>query len=608
MSNPEMRFHVAFPQPENHVYEVTLELDGLDHFPLTLSMPIWTPGHYSASEFARHVFDLKAGDGSGAALDVRKIRKDAFEIAAPGPSGKVVVTYRVYAHEFTVNAAHLTAEHAYWNGAALFLGIDGRTDIPARVSVDVPIGWHISTGLPHEPSDPHTLVAESFDLLVDSPVEVGTHRSVEFEALGKAHELAIYGHGNEDAVRFTEDVKRIVEAEGKIFGGLPYSRYVFLIHLTDGKRGGLEHLYSTTCDMDRLSFRPASQYRKVLDLIAHEFFHLWNVKRIHPQALGPFDYRSENYTRLLWAMEGITDYYSLNALRRADLITPRAYLKELAERIRRYEGTPGRFVQSASDASFDTWVKFYRPDEDTPNRTISYYLKGDLLGLGLDLLIRHVTGGQNSLDDVMRILWSEWGSRGVGFPESEWRKAAERVAGQNLGEFFDRYVDGTELYDLAEFLSYAGLTLRRTHTSSDPDSDDDSAADADHPPTGDLGLALDMRQGRLTVRHVFTDGACANADIAPGDELIALAGYRVADVKNVEDRLTRMDPGDKLSVDYVKDGVLKHASVALTAARPQKYRIVPLDHVFGLERTIYEQWLGVAFQRTPNDVRTQSPV
>jgi predicted metalloprotease with PDZ domain len=597
-SLPRIRYRVGFPEPQRHVYHLELFLAGLPDRPFTLSMPVWTPGHYLVRDFSGQVFAFAAEDAEGRPLAWEKVRKDTWQVAAPGPGGEARIRYRVYAHTLSTSDSHLTADHAYWNGANLFMALDRRYDLPVEVTVDAPSGWQMATALPRVGEDGRTFRAPDFDLLVDSPFEVGTHRSLRFEAMGKEHEIALWGQGNEDPRRLVADVRRIVLTQGALFGELPYDRYLFILHLTDGRTDGLEHLFSTTCAVDRFAFRPESRYRHVLSLIAHEFFHLWNVKRIRPASLGPFDYGGENYTRLLWAMEGITDYYAWLTLVRAGLISVEAFLKELAEEVRRYEETPGRRVQSAAEASYDAWVKHYRPTEDSPNRTISYYRKGMLLGLGLDLSLRHRSQGQASLDEVMRALWRDYGRPGRGLGEGDWQRVAEAVAGESLEPFFARYVRGVEEYDPGEYLALAGLRLKRLHRPADPEAEEEEpeALERDHPPFGWLGLDLETKEGRLWVTHVRSDGPAADCGIAPGDELIGLDGHRV-DRASLEQRLRTLAPGTSVRLDYAQEGRLRQASLVLGEAPAQRYRITAEAEATPAARRLRAEWLGQTWPR-----------
>jgi predicted metalloprotease with PDZ domain len=412
LPSPTFHFTVDCREPGYHIYHMTLEIADLPPGRHTLTLPVWTPGAYEVQDFARHVFNMTV-QRADQSLECYHLKKnqwgfDTFE------ASDIKVQYQVFAFELGVDTSHLDQSHAYFNGAQLFLLVDHYKEHPYAVTIMAPPTWHVSTGLDRISADPWRYQATNYDVLIDSPVEVGTHRQISFEVDAKPHELAIWGHGNEDLDRLAADVKEIVKAQRDLFGGLPYDRYTFILHLSDRGTGGLEHLNSTTCGTARFAYKSRKKYRHVLQLISHEFFHLWNVKRIHPDMLGPFDYNQEVYTRLLWAMEGFTDYFATLTLRHANLFSVKEYLNALADNIKTYETLPGRLVQSLAESSFDTWIKLYKPDADSPNRTISYYLKGDLVGTCLDLEIRQRTSGQYGLDEVLRRLHARPGLLIVG--------------------------------------------------------------------------------------------------------------------------------------------------------------------------------------------------
>ncbi|HEY6098522.1 MAG TPA: hypothetical protein VIW03_03775, partial [Anaeromyxobacter sp.] len=369
-----------------------------------LAFPVWTPGSYLVREYARHVEGLAAADGDGAALPVERLDKHRVRIRA-GAARRAVLRYRVYANELTVRTAHLDGTHGYVNGAAVFPYVPGREGEPHVLEVVPPPGWRVSTALEGGPT---TFRARDYDELADSPLEIGEHRIVRFTVLGRPHELAIWGRGNLDEGRLAGDARAVVETFAALMGGLPYERYVFIVHLTDKRRGGLEHARSTTLNVARTSFFPREAYEETLGLLAHEFFHLWNVKRLRPAAFVPFDYAREQYTRLLWWFEGATSYYENVALARAGILEPKRWLKVLGQALTALERTPGARKMSVEEASFLAWVKHYRPDENSPNSAISYYLKGELVALALDLELRR---RGKSLDDVLRTLYARFAER-----------------------------------------------------------------------------------------------------------------------------------------------------------------------------------------------------
>ena len=414
-----MRYRLSMPEPHSHLFHVELVADRPGDA-LELVFPVWTPGSYLVREFARHVEGAAAEDGEGRALPLERLDKHRLLVRAGG-AARVVVRYRVYANELTVRTAHLDGTHGFLNPAAVVPYARGREGEEHVLEIAPPPGWHVSTALDGGPTE---FTARDYDELADSPVEIGTHRVLRFTALGKPHELAVWGRGNLDERAFPEDARRVVEALGALMGGLPYARYLFVVHLADRRRGGLEHAASTTLQLARTGFFPRKAYEESLGLLAHEFFHVWNVKRLRPAAFIPFDYAREQYTRLLWWFEGATSYYEQVALARAGLLEPKRWLEALGRALTSLERTPGARKTSVEESSFLAWVKLYRPDENTPNSTVSYYLKGELVALALDLALRRAG---RSLDELLRVLYDRHARDGV--PED----GVEQVAATLLG-------------------------------------------------------------------------------------------------------------------------------------------------------------------------------
>lgn len=578
---PAVTYTVAMPDPHAHLYHVAVEIDGVAGPTLDLALPAWTPGSYMIREYARHVQAFAAEDG-GRALPWRKVDKATWRIETGGAS-RVRVAYQVYANELSVRTSHLDGSHGYFNPATVCMYAAGRTHEPLAVRVIVPSEWQVTTGLEaSRASNVETFNAADYDELVNSPFECGTHRLLEFEVDGLPHRIALWGHGNEDEARLVEDTRTIVVAARDMFGGLPYRDYTFIVHLANSRGGGLEHRNSVSMIVDRWTFQPAAAYERYLGLAAHEFFHVWNVKRIRPAPLGPFDYSRENYTRQLWTMEGVTDYYTSRLLLWAGLITPQRYLERVAEQITALQSQPGRLVQSLEQSSFDAWIKLYRPDENTHNSSISYYLKGALVGLLLDLEIRRRTGGARSLDDVVRLLFERYQRDGASFPEQGgYQAAVEQVAESSFADFFGSYVAGTDELDYAGALGCAGLQLSWGYEKAP----EDGGAPAW------LGLITRSESGRLKVTQARADGPAYAAGIYAGDELLALDGFRL-DEERLKARLAERRPGDGVTLTLFRRDELLHLPVTLAAAPHDTLTIEQVAEPTAEQRQIYEGWLG----------------
>lgn len=580
-----IHYTISMPEPHTHLFHVVIDVDDVKTETLELALPVWTPGSYMVRDYARHV-QAFAAESDGWPLSWHKLDKTSWQVISDGAT-RIRLRYAVYAYELSVRTSHLDGSHGYFNPATLCMYVPGRLQQPHLITIQTPQYWHVTSGLPvmstpapqgqppHEHSGHSSFLAQDYDELVDSPFECGTHRLLNFEVDGIPHAIAIWGHGNENEKRLIDDTRRIVETARDLFGALPYERYVFILHLADKLYGGLEHRNSVSNIIDRWTFQPDKSYERYLGLTSHEFYHVWNVKRIRPRPLGPFDYSRENYTRQLWVAEGITSYYDNLILVRAGLITPERYLQTLADDILALQAQPGRALQSLAQSSFDTWIKLYRPDENSVNSSISYYLKGSLLAMLLDMEIRTRTQGERSLDDVMRWLYHEgFGgesasiSSSQGFDESQgFLEAIEAVAGESGGayrSFLERYVYATDELDYEHALKHVGVQLQWSYKTPPPD---------DRIPAT-LGLRLKTEHERLKVAVALAHGPAAQAGIYAHDEIIALNGFRVNE-EALKARIAEHQPGDTVQITLFRGDQLIELSVTLTAAPYDSLKLLP---------------------------------
>jgi predicted metalloprotease with PDZ domain len=575
-----MRYRLALPEPHDHLLHVETEVEAPGDA-CELVLPVWTPGSYLVREFARHLEGVAAADGEGRPLPVERRDKHRLVVRARG-AARAILRYRVYANELSVRTCHVDGTHGFVNGAAVFPYVPGREGERHVLEVRPPPGWRVATALEGGPTE---FTARDYDELVDSPLEIGTHRSVSFEALGKPHEIAIWGRGNLDEARLADDVRRVVETLGALMGGLPYERYLFVLHLTEKRRGGLEHARSTTLNVGRMEFFPREKYEETLGLFAHEFFHLWNVKRLRPAALLPYDYAREQYTRLLWWFEGTTSYYEQVALARAGILSPRRRLDLLGEALTALERTPGARKMSLEEASFLAWVKHYRPDENSPNSAISYYLKGELVAFALDLALR---GAGRSLDELLRMLYARHAAGGL--PEDGVERAAAELLGPDAARrFFDRFVRGVE--PLALDLEAIGLRPRHRLAQGFDDKGGTPPKNGDAlPPAGHLGA--DIANGpRLVVRSVREGSPAHRAGLYAEDEIVAEDGFRV-DRGALWDRLRERGPGGKLRLTVFRRDELVDVSVVLGETPEDTVWLEPMPEASEAQRRAFEGWCG----------------
>lgn len=584
---PEIAFTVSMSKPHTHMLEIEVRVKhGRAVQPPAqelLVMPVWTPGSYMVREFARHVQDFAAQDASGRALQWEKINKNSWRVATNG-AREWRATYRVYANELSVRTNQLNSDHAFWNNAALLMYLEGFLNAPSTLHILAPQPWKVATGLPVAPGQKNTFRAENFDVLYDSPVEVSSFRTLSFEVKGVPHRIVIDGDGNYDPERMRRDVQKIVEASVELMGGeIPYRDYTFILHLRANTGGGLEHLNSTALGFRRFNFKPEIGYRSFLSLVAHEFFHLWNVKRIRPDALGPFDYTKENYTKLLWVAEGITSYYENIILRRAGLVTDKEFLASSATAFQNLQKIPGRQVMSSEEASFDSWIKYYRQDENSVNSQVDYYDKGAIVGLLLDLEIRKLSNGSKSLDDVMRYLYTDFYKKDRNYTPADFQRVSELMAGSSLEQFFADYVRGRAELDYNRALNAAGLRL------------DTSGATSNAKPEAQAYLGADLLQegDRLTVSRVYAGSPAYEQGLNTGDQIVALDNMRVT--KDFFDaRIAEKRPGQLASLTIFRFDDLSLLPIRLGELIDAPYRILPTDNPTEVQKRVYQSWLKAA--------------
>jgi predicted metalloprotease with PDZ domain len=588
-----MRYRVSMPEPHGHLFHVELAVERPGDA-LVLAMPVWTPGSYLVREFARHVEDFAAEDGTGRPLAVERLDKRRFRVSAHG-AALARVRYRVFAHELTVRTCHLDGTHGFFNGAALLVYAEGREREAHLLEIAPPPGWKVATALPPAPGgrDPFAeaeskgdwlFTARDYDELVDSPVEVGTHRLVRFEALGKPHAIALWGSGTVDLARLAGEARRIVEHFGALMGGLPYARYLFIVHLDAAGRGGLEHAASTTLLVKRTGFFPRDAYDDTLALFAHEFFHVWNVKGLRPAALLPYDYAQEQYTRLLWWFEGVTSYYDELALVRTKLSDPKRWLKHLGEELTALARLPGAAKMSLEEASLTAWVKYYRPDENSPNSAVSYYQKGEIVALALDLLLRR---GGSSLDALVQSLHERHARTGL--PEGGVEAAvAEKVGRDAARAFFDRHVRGTGAVELD--LAALGLAVRRRQAQALDDKGGTPPKPDPGPAPGWLGAALSSGP-KLQIASVREGSPAWRAGVYAGDEIVAEGGFRV-DRAGLWDRLCERGPEGTLRLTVFRRDELVEVAVTLAPQPEDTVWVEPVASPTPEQRAAFEAWCG----------------
>ena len=592
----DITFSVGMSRPHTHMFEVDVKIRRATPVATeSLILPVWTPGSYLIREFERNVQDFTAKDSTGQLLKWEKTNKNTWRIDTNGAT-EWHATYRVYANELSARTSELNSGHAFWNNAYLLMYLDGFLKSPSTIHVLAPDVWKVATGLPIVPGQKNMYRAENFDVLYDSPFECSDFKTLVFNVKGIPHRIVIDGEGNYDAEVMRRDVQKIVETEVEMMGGeVPYKDYTFFLHLRTNGGDGIEHLNSASLTYPRFGFKPGGDRatqsapnatlqisQGFLSLVAHEFFHLWNVKRIRPDALGPFDYTKENYTKVLWVAEGITDYYADLTLRRAKFISDQEFLSAAARSFQSLQNTPGRLVQTVEEASFDSWVKFYRQNENSINSQVSYYDKGAILGLLLDLEIRKRSNGTKSLDDVMRYLFNDYYKKDRNYSPEDFQKAVELMAGSSLEEFFKRYVRGNEELDYNAALNAAGLQLE-TATPGDGGKPVARAY---------FGADTAWQDNRLIVQRVYVGSPAFDQGLNTGDQIIALNNMRVTK-EFFDARMAEKKPGDLLNLTIFRFDDLSTLLIKLGSRTDGPYRIIAMPNPTEAQKQVYKGWLGL---------------
>ena len=591
--------------PPGHLFEVACTVHDPDPDGQAFRLPAWTPGSYLIREFARHFVAVRA-ESAGAHVAVRKTAKDVWQ-AAPCAAPLTLIA-QVYAFDLSVRAAFLDTTRGFFNGPAILVWPIGREQRPCLIDILAAEGeayrdWRVATSLRRAGCDADGFgryAAANYDELIDHPVEVAPFRLTHFDAGGARHDIAVSARQGGDLERFAHDLQRVCQAQIDLFatappGRAPFDYYLFQVLPLGEGYGGLEHRTSTSliCRRDGLPFPGLrgmnEEYRALLGLASHEYFHSWNVKRIKPAAFVAYDLSRESYTTQLWVFEGITSYYDDLMLVRSGVIATTDYLDLLGRSLTTLLRTPGRLRQSMAEASFDAWIKYYRQDENTPNAAVSYYVKGSLVALLLDLTLRSRDAA--SLDAIMRELWRRHGQTGVGVPEGGLEAIAQAVSGLDLATFFDDFVYGTQELPIAEHMRAFGIEVNLRASAGEADKGGKST-----PSTATLRASIGAQwdggvQPRL--RHVYAGGPAAQAGLAAGDILVAIDGLR-ASSERLERLLKSRPAGEVLAVHGFRRDELMTFKVRLEDAPADTCWLALADDADAAAIERRKAWLGRA--------------
>ena len=572
LSAAPIKHLIQMPIPHSHYFDVTTSLDVSKERGkfIDLKMAAWNPGSYLIREFAKNVEQVSAQSGN-VHLPISKVSKNTWRVALQPGIKTVQVHYQVYANELSVRTSFLDDVHGYINPASVLMYVAKWAKQPQELSIVPHKDFkRVSTALKNVGG--FNYIAKDLDELIDSPIEIGNQQVWNFKVNNIPHQIAFFGQAKVDSVKFIADVKKMAETAQGVVGQHPCDHYVFIIHNIQRGTGGLEHLYSTTCSVSRTSYETPGGYQGVLNLLAHEYFHLWNVKRIRPIALGPFDYEQENYTHNLWFSEGITSYYADVINLRTKMVAPDAYLVDLAKDIAGVENTPGAHIESAAASSWDAWIKYYRPNENSRNSTVSYYDKGALLGGILNMWIIQKTNGAKCLDDVFQLLYQNYYlKQGRGFTDAELENAFSTVAGTSASGFFKDYVYGVKTPD------YAGIFNSFGYTWSD------SNVGKSVPFAG-----FSVASNRIT--SIYKGGPAYHAGLNVGDEIVQV---NQVDFAGLDKWMADKKVGDVASFRVKRDGLERTFELTIAQTPMKAFVIQSVESPNATQLALRKKWLSL---------------
>ncbi len=578
-----IHYRIGASRPGAHVFEVSCRVEEPDPAGQRFTLPAWIPGSYLVRDYARHVLSFAAFAGEEEVV-VRKLDKATWRCAPC--AGPLTVRYEVYAFDMSVRGAYIDTARGFFNGVCVFVAVDGRENQAVTVDIEAPEGadddWRVATTMTPEGADAWGFgryAAADYDELIDHPVEMGCFDVVEYDAAGVQHCVVLCGRHHANRDRLATDLARICDEHVAMFGELPHMQgYMFLTRVLGEGYGGLEHRSSSAlvCRRDELpddSDKVSKPYRRFLGLASHEYFHLWNVKRIKPAVFTPYKLDAESHTELLWVFEGITSYYDDLALVRSGVIDASSYFSLVSDTIARVLSVPGFRSQSLADSSFDAWTKFYKPTETSPNAVVSYYAKGAMAALALDIVIRERSDDEFSLDDVMRAMWQTYGRTGQGVPEDGFEELCCSVTGLDLTPFFNRAIRGTGDLEIEARLAALGIKL---------------APDPRERPRSALGFKL--KKGTTHVGTVFNGGAAEAAGLSAGDELVALDGLKVSP-DGWRPLVRHYTPGDTATLHAFRRDELMAFEVTFDLAPSRRWKLVADEEAPTASVARREAWL-----------------
>ena len=571
MADETVQYHFSVENSSQHLGRVSIELPVMAEQRIEIKLPVWRSGRYEVLDLSKNITEFSARNKSGEALNWQKSDKNTWVIDNPDRQ-QLTVSYLVYANMLRYRVAHIDDSHAFLDASGVFMFVPALRQAPLMVTMDVPGHWQSRSGMT-SPSE-HVFVADNYDQLVDSPIESGVHQFLAFNMDNRQYELVVWGDGNYDISDLKAKIEQIDQVAADLWGDFPFQRYVYMYHVGAGLRGATEHVNSTIIQSDRFQFEPLQDYFKVLATTAHEFVHTWNVKSYRPAGIAPYDYSTENYSRLFWMVEGSTSYYDDLFLMRAGIYEPKDYFKRLADNIQNHLNKPGRHISSVAMSSFDTWLN--NDPHHSLNNQVSIYLEGALKSWALDQVIRAQTDNQYSYDDVQRRLFAQHKNSDVGYTEADVQAILYDLTGSSMTEFWQSYVAGTKALDFDDLLSFYGL--RRIF-------DEDSRQQVW------LGLEIRADDAGLGITAVHRDSPAWQAGLTGGDIVLAINGQRVQ-TDSWSDHQAMMAVGERYTVNYFRGDELKTTTIIPVKNPNPEFIIEPVEKPSRQQKKVFKAWTG----------------
>jgi predicted metalloprotease with PDZ domain len=585
-----LHYELRFERPSTHLMDVTIHAADLEGPSVEFAMPDWAPGSYYLQNYSANVQAFRAVGSDGKELSWRKTDSQTWRVELGGANA-VTVSYQVFGDTLRNNQAQYNERHAFIGGPSVWMYLVGGKERAVELTIAVPTGWKVATGMEH--TSDHTFRAADYNWFADAPLEISDFAEKDFQVLGTTYHVIVHDvEGQKDFSKFTQDAQKFVETIVPMFSSVtgaeqaaPFKDYWFLFHVWPNTGGGLEHLNSTQINFSKGwdSQEPVpgygNHYNLKLFVTAHEFFHAWNVKRLRPQPLGPFDYSQMVHTPSLWISEGVTSYYGALALARAGLITPQQYLDEISRTITNFEQNPGRRERSIEDTSWDTWFNGDTVIQlnNLKNTNYSYYDGGQIMAHILDFAIRQDTKNRKSLDDWMRLLYSRYALPKPGFQPDDAVKAASEVAGVDVSEIFSKYISGKEPIPYEKYFAYAGIDVEKKLELEKPW----------------LGVSHSKSDdGHAKITNVIPGSSAETAGLDRDDVVIGIDG-RIVDEDAFDETILQHKPGDTLHMTVIRLGELKEIPVTLIASPFPAYKLKPMENPSDQQKAIYNSWMGI---------------